>query len=68
MKYQIFGSAALLLLLLLTAPAARGDEAAAEKILFEFIGKYCLECHDSALSKADRDFEPFEFPWKRYRI
>lgn len=29
-----------------------------------FLGKYCLECHDSTLQKGDRDFEPFSLPLK----
>ena len=46
----------------LTATTARADEATAERVMFDFVGKYCLECHDSALAKGDRDFEDFEFP------
>ncbi len=29
-----------------------------------FLGKYCIECHDSNLQKGDRDFESFGLPLK----
>lgn len=32
------------------------------KVVFDFVGKYCLECHDAATEKGDRDFEEFELP------
>ncbi len=61
MKFGIFRSAAILLLAVSTG---RSDEAAAEGVLFEFVGNYCFECHDSNSEKGDRDFESFEFPLK----
>lgn len=45
-----------------TASFGAKDEAAREKILFDFVGNYCLECHDSSLQKGERDFETFELP------
>ena len=30
----------------------------------QFLGKYCLECHDARLHKGDREFETFGFPLK----
>ena len=30
----------------------------------EFVGKYCLECHDSRTHKGDREFEMFALPLK----
>lgn len=30
----------------------------------QFLGKYCLECHDSKTQKGDREFETFAFPLK----
>ncbi len=33
-----------------------------EKIVLQFLGKYCLECHDSAIQKGERDFEHFALP------
>ncbi|MCG8602410.1 MAG: DUF1592 domain-containing protein [Verrucomicrobiales bacterium] len=53
---------AALLCLFSCSLAAKDDEAAREKILFEFLGNYCLECHDSSVQKGERDFEAFEFP------
>lgn len=37
-------------------------EADREAILFDFVGKYCLECHDASVQKGERDFEEFELP------
>ncbi|MEZ0385833.1 MAG: DUF1587 domain-containing protein, partial [Verrucomicrobium sp.] len=34
------------------------------QLVNHFLGKYCLECHDSNLQKGDRDFEPFSLPLK----
>ena len=41
------------------APKKTGDE-----LMFDFVGNYCLDCHDSLLEKGDRDFEDFAFPLK----
>ena len=30
----------------------------------EFLGKYCMECHDSRTHKGDREFETFALPLK----
>ncbi len=38
------------------------EEAAREKILFAFTGKYCLECHDTDIQKGEREFENFGLP------
>jgi len=35
-----------------------------EKFVHQFLGKYCLECHDSAAHKGDRDYEAFALPLK----
>jgi len=35
-----------------------------EKFVHQFLGKYCLECHDSATQKGDRDYEAFALPLK----
>lgn len=37
---------------------------AADDVVFQFVGNYCLECHDSSIQKGDRDFEDFELPLK----
>jgi hypothetical protein len=34
------------------------------KLVQQFLGKYCLECHDSAVKKGDREYETFELPLK----
>lgn len=34
------------------------------KVVQQFLGKYCLECHDSTVQKGDRDFETFALPLK----
>ncbi|MCB1237170.1 MAG: DUF1592 domain-containing protein, partial [Verrucomicrobiae bacterium] len=41
---------------------AEPTESAREAVLFEFTGKYCLECHDANAQKGDRSFEEFELP------
>ncbi|MEO6567624.1 MAG: DUF1592 domain-containing protein, partial [Opitutaceae bacterium] len=33
-----------------------------QKLVSQFVGKYCLECHDSVTEKGDREFESFKFP------
>jgi hypothetical protein len=35
-----------------------------EKFVHQFLGKYCLECHDSTVQKGDRDYESFALPLK----
>jgi hypothetical protein len=43
-----------------TAPDKPATDPAA--VVDQFLGKYCLECHDSSLAKGDRDFEAFALP------
>ena len=52
---------ALLCLALLTTAHAADD---APKLAQQFLGKYCLECHDSDVQKCDRAFEKFALPLK----
>jgi hypothetical protein len=33
-------------------------------VVQQFLGKYCLECHDSDVQKGDREFESFALPLK----
>lgn len=33
-------------------------------MVHQFVGRYCLECHDSSVQKGDRDFESFVLPLK----
>jgi len=42
--------------------AAAAD--APPKLVQQFLGKYCLECHDADVQKGDRSFEKFELPLK----
>jgi hypothetical protein len=46
--------------LFLLIPAA-GDEPD-RRVVNEFLGKYCLECHDSSVAKGERDFEALDLP------
>ena len=41
------------------APAA---ESPGQKVFSQFVEKYCLDCHDAATQKGDREFESFKFP------
>lgn len=46
----------------LAAVCAEAAESPAQKVLFPFLEKYCLKCHDTVTQKGDRDFERFELP------
>jgi len=35
-----------------------------EKLVQQFLGKYCTECHDADVQKGDRNFEAFALPLK----
>ncbi|MDB6006991.1 MAG: signal peptide protein, partial [Prosthecobacter sp.] len=52
---------ALLCLALLTTAHAADD---APKLAQQFLGKYCLECHDADVQKGDRAFDKFALPLK----
>ncbi len=41
------------------APAA---DSPAHKSVSQFVGKYCLKCHDKETEKGDREFETFRLP------
>ncbi len=45
--------------LAMAAPAA---ETARQKVVREFLGKYCMDCHDKESGKGDREFESFSLP------
>jgi hypothetical protein len=47
--------------LLAASSVARGAEPA-PKVVSQFVGKYCLKCHDVATQKGDREFETFKLP------
>lgn len=49
------------------AEVAKPKPAAAlphPQVVQQFLGKYCLECHDTSVQKGDRDFETFALPLK----
>ena len=48
--------------LALAASLAHAAEPAAQKVFSRFAAKYCMECHDAATQKGDREFESFKFP------
>ena len=39
-----------------------GAETSQEKVVNEFVGKFCLECHDADVQKGEREFESFVMP------
>lgn len=41
-------------------------EEADRRVVNEFMGKYCLECHDSSVAKGERDFEALDLPLKTH--
>ena len=41
---------------------SHGDAVPEQKVLSQFVGKYCLECHDKDVQKGDREFENFQLP------
>lgn len=45
-------------------PALLATHLPPEKLVQQFLGKYCLECHDSSIKKGDRDYEAFTLPLK----
>jgi Protein of unknown function (DUF1592)/Protein of unknown function (DUF1588)/Protein of unknown function (DUF1595)/Protein of unknown function (DUF1585)/Protein of unknown function (DUF1587) len=50
---------------MLTLLAVHGeDKVPAPKLVNEFLGKYCAECHDADVHKGDRNFEKFALPLK----
>ena len=61
MMAPISRSGAFLCLALLSTAHAAED---APKMAQQFLGKYCLECHDADVQKGDRSFEKFALPLK----
>ncbi len=47
-----------------SAPPVVSSAAAEQGTVNEFLGKYCLECHDAKVQKGDREFETFALPLK----
>ncbi|WP_430450959.1 DUF1587 domain-containing protein [Rhodopirellula europaea] len=56
------------MLCLLHLPESFADEADsmtdvdASSVVPDFLGKYCLECHDNASAEGEREFESFKLP------
>lgn len=48
----------------LTAVVYAEEAAPSPTVVQQFLGKYCLECHDSDVQKGDREFESFALPLK----
>lgn len=62
---SLLTTVALTTLYIFPAVAEKGKaDPSPDDIVYDFVGKYCLECHDSAVAKGDRDFEMFELPLK----
>lgn len=43
---------------------AAEDALQPNQLVQQFLGKYCLECHDADVQKGDREFEKFVLPLK----
>src|SRR5215212_4650907 len=44
------------------AGIAHAAESPGQKAVSQFVGKYCLKCHDTETQKGDRDFDSFKLP------
>ena len=55
-----------LLLAFLLGPASASTAEERREVVSQFLGKYCLECHDSSVQKGERDFEAFDLPLKAH--
>jgi len=56
------GARGLLCFALATSFAHAADDP--PKLVQQFLGKYCLECHDADAQKGDRAFDAFALPFK----
>jgi hypothetical protein len=56
------GARGLLCFVLATSFAHAADDI--PKLVQQFLGKYCLECHDADVQKGDRAFDAFALPLK----
>ena len=56
------GATGLLCFALATSFAHAADDP--PKLVQQFLGKYCLECHDADAQKGDRAFDAFALPFK----
>ncbi len=65
MRFQSHASwiAAMSAVVLVSATHAE-DKLPPQKLVNDFLGKYCAECHDADVQKGDRNFEKFALPLK----
>ena len=65
MRFQSHASwiAAVSAMVLVSAAHAEG-KLPTQKLVNDFLGKYCAECHDADVQKGDRNFEKFALPLK----
>ncbi|MEM9015722.1 MAG: DUF1592 domain-containing protein [Verrucomicrobiota bacterium] len=47
---------------LLTAPCGAEVDLENRKVIYSFLGNYCLKCHDLDIQKGEREFDSFESP------
>ena len=62
--YQRFRATAVLLSVVCLTSHLSAKEGARQQVIDHFVGNYCLECHDSVIQKAEREFESFTLPLK----
>ena len=49
-------------LAVISASVAHAADSPAHKTVAQFVGQYCLKCHDKETEKGDREFETFKLP------
>ena len=65
MRLQFHARRAAALSAMVFVPAIHAEEKLpAPKLVQQFLGKYCTECHDADVQKGDRNFEAFTLPLK----
>lgn len=64
MKAHQLGRVVLAIGLWLSTAITQAEAPPGQEVLFNFMGNYCLECHDADVAKGERNFELFEFPLK----
>ncbi|MDF1755735.1 MAG: DUF1592 domain-containing protein [Verrucomicrobiales bacterium] len=64
MKAHQHGRVVLAIGLWLSTAITQAEAPPGQEVLFNFMGNYCLECHDADVAKGERNFELFEFPLK----
>lgn len=54
--------AGLIAICLLAAPAAGAADQTNSKVVSQFLGQYCIQCHDADNAEGEREFESFSLP------